>query len=106
MLCDKLRFLRLQRQLSQAELAEKTGLSLQAISSYEAGIWQPGKPSLDKLAVYFQTTAQEIEKDYRILYDKENYEAFLVSHNQKNSFTVISRVPAFSSMPKQEGEHI
>lgn len=50
---DRLRYLRLQEDLSQSELAEKVGISKSSINMYERGEREPGIEMLESIADYF-----------------------------------------------------
>lgn len=53
---DTLKQLRRERGLTQRELAEKTGLSLHTINSYESGRRAPNSAALVKLEHYFKVS--------------------------------------------------
>ncbi len=51
---------RVQRGLSQAELARAMGVSRQTINSIETGRYLPSLPLAMALAAYFHTTVEEV----------------------------------------------
>ena len=57
---NKLKVLRAERDLSQAELGELTGVSRQAINAIERGKHDPGLPLAFKLADVFDLQVEEI----------------------------------------------
>ena len=56
---NRLRMLRAERQWSQADLANRTGVSRQTINALETGKYDPSLPLAFKLAAVFE---QPIEK--------------------------------------------
>jgi putative transcriptional regulator len=60
---NTVRALRLERSLSQAELATATGVSRQTINSIETGRYLPSLPLAMALARYFETTVEEVFHD-------------------------------------------
>ncbi len=57
---NRLRVLRAEKNWSQAELAEKVGVSRQAIIAIENGKYDPGLPLAFKLARSFGETLEEV----------------------------------------------
>lgn len=57
---DTLRQLRQERGLTQEEVAERVGLTRQAVSGYEAGCTQPGLDVLQRLADIYQVELTDI----------------------------------------------
>lgn len=57
---NRLRVLRAERQWSQAELAERVGVSRQAINAVETGKYDPSLPLAFKLAGVFGRTIEEV----------------------------------------------
>lgn len=57
---ETLRQLRLERGLTQEEVAERVGLTRQAVSGYEAGRTQPGLDILQKLADVYQVELTDL----------------------------------------------
>ena len=51
--CERIKFLRSQRGLTQTALAGVLGISKTMISSYESGIRKPSYENLMKIALYF-----------------------------------------------------
>ena len=57
---ETLRQLRLDRGMTQEEVAEQVGLTRQAVSSYESGRTQPGVDILQRLAEIYETDLTDI----------------------------------------------
>ena len=53
---ERLKQLRLERQLSQSELAKNLGVSQRSISSWETGFRQPDFDTLERIARFFEVT--------------------------------------------------
>lgn len=80
---DRLKFLRLQDNLLQKEVAENIGITPQAYHYYEIGRCQPSYDILIKLAKFYNVTIdyllgndntkpKEIKNEIQILYDQLN----------------------------------
>ena len=103
---ERLKQLRLEKNLSQKKLAESLGISQQLINNYENGHHEPGIALLKKTALFFAVTIDylvglgnerqpslksgeaELIKLYRTLPDKV----------QQNAFNLLKSI---SEMPKQ-----
>lgn len=59
-IADNIKFLRKQNNLTQKQLAEKSGLAVITIQQYEAGKYEPKKDSLYKLQKAFDCNIYEI----------------------------------------------
>lgn len=59
-IADNIKFLRKQNNLTQKQLAEKSGLAVITIQQYEAGKYEPKKDSLYKLRKAFDCNIYEI----------------------------------------------
>lgn len=59
-IADNIKFLRKQNNLTQKQLAEKSGLAIITIQQYEAGKYEPKKDSLYKLRKAFDCNIYEI----------------------------------------------
>lgn len=57
---NELRVLRAQRNWSQADLAERLGISRQSVNAIETGKYDPSLPLAFKLARVFDTTIEAI----------------------------------------------
>lgn len=57
---NRLRVLRAERRWTQAELAERVGVSRQTINVIEAGKYDPSLPLAFKLADAFETTIENL----------------------------------------------
>lgn len=57
---NRIRELRTQRQLSQADLAAAMGVSRQTVNSIEVGRYTPSLPLAIALARFFRSTVEEI----------------------------------------------
>ncbi len=75
---ETLRKIRLERGMTQDEVAEQVGLTRQAISSYESGRTQPGIDILERLAETYQVELTDI------IYGKKNALAAFVSNALRN----------------------
>lgn len=57
---NRLRVLRAERQWSQADLAERLGVSRQTVNSLETGKYDPSLPLAFKIAALFRTTIEAV----------------------------------------------
>jgi len=57
---NRLRVLRAEREWSQADLAERLGVSRQTVNAIENGKYDPSLPLAFKMAVVFQRPIEEI----------------------------------------------
>ena len=57
---NELRVLRARHELSQAELAEKLGVSRQTVNAIETGRYDPSLPLAFKIAALFRRSIEEI----------------------------------------------
>ncbi len=57
---NRLRVLRAERQWSQAELAERLGVSRQTVNAIETGKYDPSLPLAFRIAKVFQQRIEEI----------------------------------------------
>ncbi len=78
-----LKQLRLLRNLTQEEIAQKIGLTRQAISSYESGRTQPGIDLLMKFAEIFEVTLEDI------LYGKRKEDCEKIANKELKRMQVI-----------------
>jgi putative transcriptional regulator len=60
---NQLRILRAQHDWSQADLAERLGISRQSVNAIETGKYDPSLPLAFKLARVFDTTIESIFSD-------------------------------------------
>ena len=60
---NELRVLRAQRDWSQADLAERLGISRQSVNAIETGKYDPSLPLAFRLARVFDTTIEAIFSD-------------------------------------------
>ncbi|HWR38088.1 MAG TPA: helix-turn-helix transcriptional regulator [Patescibacteria group bacterium] len=88
---DTIRLLRLQHKLTVAQLAERSGVSIEAIDHYENNVWRPGEEIMARLATVFGITAAEFANGVSILYE-EDQDVLLVSHLGSNRIRVIGRI--------------
>ena len=90
MLSEKIYMLRRKNGLSQEQLAEKIGVSRQAISKWETGVSVPELEKLKALSICFQITIDELMGEQQILEDPEiqNQE----SKRQKSEISVMSKM--------------
>ena len=54
---ERLKELRVERKLSQADLAKELNISQRSISSWETGFRQPDFETLERIAKFFDVTA-------------------------------------------------
>lgn len=67
-MCEKLRSLRIEKNLTQKQVADRIGLAISAVSSYESGSRYPTYDTLIKLARMFH-----VSTDYLLgIADKRN----------------------------------
>ena len=71
---DNLKKLRIQRDISQAELAKAVGTTQQSIAHYESGEVNPGLPMLIRLANFFHTSIDYLIGRTSIDRPVENYQ--------------------------------
>ena len=64
-MADRIQYLRKQKGYSQEELADKVGVSRQAVSKWESGASDPSTTNLMALAKLFGVTAEEILKEVK-----------------------------------------
>lgn len=64
-IADRIQYLRKQNGYSQEELADKVGVSRQAVSKWESGASDPSTTNLMALAKLFGVTAEEILKEVK-----------------------------------------
>jgi putative transcriptional regulator len=57
---NKIRELRVERQMTQEDLAEKIGVSRQTINAIEKGKFDPSLPTAFKIARLFQQSIEEL----------------------------------------------
>lgn len=60
---NKLRVLRAEKEMTQARLAEETGVSRQTINAIEKGKFDPSLPLAFKISRLFDLTIEEIFED-------------------------------------------
>lgn len=88
---DTLQLLRRQKGFSRLQLAEKAGVSLQAIEAYEEERWRPGTKTLQSLALALNVGIDEIVKGCDLMYTEDG-EVLLICHTGKHSIKVMGRV--------------
>lgn len=72
MISDRIKKLREQNNITQAELAEALGVTTSAVSAWEKGINAPRMGAVHKIAQYFNVTKSYLVNDEDSpLYDKE-----------------------------------
>jgi transcriptional regulator with XRE-family HTH domain len=91
MLGDKIRMLRLERNLELEALAEVVGVSAMAIQYYEENKWRPGTDIIVRLAHAFGVKITDIVEGCDILHD-ENGEMLLVCNNAGKKIKVLCRI--------------
>jgi len=91
MLGDKIRMLRLERNLDVEVLAEAVGVSAMAIQYYEENKWRPGTEIIVRLAHVFGVKITDIVEGCDILHN-ENGEMLLVCNNTGKKIKVLYKV--------------
>lgn len=99
---DTLRMLRIERQVTVEQLADAVAVTPQAIEYYEKNIWQPGKPTLARLASFLGVSVGELDYGYSLLYDDETHEKLLVRNMGDNRIRVIGRIAGRSSAAERK----
>ncbi len=92
MIGDTIRILRLERGVSPEELGDAIGVGKEAIEFYEANKWQPGMPTIAKLAKFFGVTVDGIVKGCSLVYDSDKHEFLVVKNMGGNQIKVIGKV--------------
>ena len=106
MIGDTIRMLRLERNLSQEQLAEAVGISPIGIHYYEENKWRPGKAVMIRLACVFKVSLTELIEGCSILYD-ENGEMLVVRNMGGNQIKVLGRVKGeLQSIYRKEVEEL
>ena len=95
---NRIKELRLQKKLSQKELADKVGLSNQSISFYENGKREPKIEAWQKLAQFFNVPITYLQGESDIK-DKSKFNDFNAFINSIN----VSEDPNFVKFPENEG---
>ncbi|MBP2626265.1 MAG: helix-turn-helix domain protein [Firmicutes bacterium] len=102
MLGDKIRTLRLERNLELETLAEAVGVSAMAIQYYEENKWRPGTEIIVRLAHAFGVKITDIVEGCDILHN-ENGEMLLVCNNNGKKIKVLCRIKEeFQQMCQKE----
>ncbi len=83
---EKINSLRKQRNMTQDELAEKMGVSSQAVSKWEKGLSIPDIPILIELSDFFHITLDDLLKE------KEDTVSFIPKEERKNINEMFLRV--------------
>lgn len=95
---NRIKELRLQRKLSQKELADKVGLSNQSISFYENGKREPKIEAWQKLANFFNVPITYLQGESDIK-DKNKFNDFTAFMNSIN----VSKDPNYMKFSENEG---
>ena len=86
---EKISALRKQRKMTQDELAEKMGVSSQAVSKWETNMSIPDLPSLINLADFFGITLDELVRDrkpdVRLVPEEQRREMERVERDERNA---------------------
>lgn len=96
---DKLKSLRLEQGLSQAELAEKIGLSMHSINSYESGRREPNSKAMAALEQYFGVTGSYLRGEEATFNEglKKIQDATQKALDMSSVFTSVSALTNASS---------
>lgn len=92
---ERLKKLRIEKQLTQEMLANKLNLSKANISKYESGYLEPGLQTLVKIAEIFETTT-----DY--LLENSEYRELSVTINDKNKRKIAELDSLLESMTDEQ----
>ncbi len=93
---EKINELRKQQKMSQDELAEKMGVSSQAVSKWENNLSIPDLPTLIELSNFFNISLDDLVKE------KENTARFVPVEKRKNINEMLLRV----NIRTQEGDKV
>ena len=96
---DKLRYLREQQELSQADVCQRLGISSSSHSRYECGANEPSLDTLKKLAILFDCTV-----DYLLEIDGAVADSDKVV--DLNDFICNGRYTIFSKFPNNKDRKI
>ena len=88
---DTLQLLRRQKGLERLQLAEKVGVSVQAIEAYEEDRWRPGTKTLQALALALNVGIDEIVKGCDLMYTEDG-EMLIICHTGNRSIKVMGRI--------------
>ena len=91
MLGDKIRMLRLERNLDVEALANTIGVSAMAVQYYEENRWRPGTEVIVRLAHAFDVELTEIIEGCSLMHD-ENGETLVVCNNMGKKIKVLYKV--------------
>ena len=92
MLGDTIRIFRLERGMTTDELGKYVEVGKTAIEQYEANIWQPGLPTLKKIARVFGVTVDALRKGLSLVYDTDGHSFMVVQNMNDNRMKIIGRV--------------
>ena len=92
MLGDTIRIFRLERGMTADELGESVEVGKTAIEQYEANIWQPGLPTLKKIAQVFGVTVDALRRGLSLVYDTDGHSFMVVQNMNENQMKIIGRV--------------
>lgn len=96
MIKENLKKLRLAHKLSQKELAENLGMSVQRYNHYETGKREPNQETLQKIADFYQVPIKDMFEDINVL--RNAHTLSLSEENQK----ILTRVAEASGMSESE----
>lgn len=65
MVGENIKKIRVEKRMTQEELAEKLSVTRQAISNYETGKTQPDIETLNKIASIFEVSIEEVIYGYK-----------------------------------------
>ena len=102
---NRIRELRLARQLSQAELADRIGVNKQAISQYERGVRHPKPEIMDALTDFFNVSSDYLmaKEDVSTLVLTENELALLDIFRQMSDSEQHLALRMLRALQNQEG---
>ena len=91
MLGDKIRMLRLERNLNLEVLAEQVGVSAMAFHYYEENKWRPGTEIILRLAHAFDVKITDIVEDCDIV-QNDNGGMLLICNNTGKKIKILYRI--------------
>ena len=99
MISSRLRFLRINLDLTQRELSEKIGISRERYNQYETGRRNPDFETLKIIAIFFNVTT-----DY--LLGKDNDDENIIKLNEDGDFIELYKEYKKSDLSKEEFKEI
>ncbi|WXR61197.1 helix-turn-helix transcriptional regulator [Peptostreptococcaceae bacterium AGR-M142] len=106
MLSEKMKLLRKELNLTQAELAERLNITRSALSLYELGKRQPDFETLNKIADFFQVTTDYLLDRTNIRSNVLETQETIAAHHEgewtEDELAEIERFKEFVKLKRQE----